>query len=272
MDILPQKRQAPADEDRQVEDRIEEGRVRKKGRFEKAVSIDPFDLPDDVLHQIFKTGTSLHLAEQVSEKWRSKIQSTPEFWKNACTRLSVNEGNITQLLRQRLKVKSKKSKYSNKALVWREIWLKYRQRICQYCQNFNGSEYPLFDNIVLCDLCKKLEPYNAVTENQAIYFFKMHSMKVLRRSEVRLLRFYDQRSTKSSPMGYSIVRLYRFTELVEMAQAAFGEVFAKTMVDKYRRYFLSKKMQGHLRELWTIYITWVHMHISTISLGSLIHY
>jgi len=246
MEILPQKRTARAAEGRHEEDRIEEGHVAKKARFEKAVSIDPFDLPDELLLQIFKTGTSLHLAEQVSDKWRSKIESTPEFWKNACTRLSVNEGNITQVLRQRLRVKSKKSKYSNKALVWREIWLKYRKKVCQYCASIRGSEYPLFDNIVLCSPCKRLEPYNALTKTLARRFFRIHTKKIQRRMEEEDIRLRSY--TYDSPMGYEVT-LYKFTELVEMAETLHGKEVAKTMAEKYRRYERPKKMKGvHLRE------------------------
>lgn len=80
-----------ADEGRDDYDVIEKVYADKNGISEKFVSIDPFDLPDELVLHIFRTDTSLLLAERVSAKWRSKIRCRPEFWKNACTRLSLNE-------------------------------------------------------------------------------------------------------------------------------------------------------------------------------------
>lgn len=113
-------RSAEDDDDENVSEGSHGG---KEGRITKVVSTVPFDLPDEIATQIFKTGTSLQLAEQVSEKWRAKIQSTPEFWKNACHLISVHKRHVTKLFRQRLRVGSRKSKWSDKALIWREIWL-----------------------------------------------------------------------------------------------------------------------------------------------------
>ena len=53
--------------------------VENEGKRAKVVSTDPFGLPHDIVLKIFKTGTSLELAERVSPIWRAKIESTPEL-------------------------------------------------------------------------------------------------------------------------------------------------------------------------------------------------
>lgn len=234
------------DEGRGDEDVMEQGYGEKEERPGSAVRTDLADLPAEVLLQIFRTGTSLQLAEQVSARWRAKIESTPVLWKNACARLSVNEETVTHGLRKRLD--SDEPEFRNKALVWRGIWLKYSKKVCQHCFNHEGTEYPLFDGIILCPACRRLEPYNAVTLTAARIFFRIHDdqcRKKMKEKNIALDSYptYQHMSCRDRT-------LYKFTQLVELAEIVHDEMDAQVMADMYRRHSSTKKMQGvHLREL-----------------------
>lgn len=225
-----------------VDETCHVGHGEKIWRLSKGDRIDLLDLPVEILRQIFPTGTSLQVAEQVSGKWRAKIESTPGLWKNACERLSLNEGTVTQQLRERLQSDSDKDR--NKALVWRDIWRYYRKKVCQHCFSHTGSEYPLFDNIIMCTTCRKLEPYNAVTSFEARSLFGLHlahTRKVMKEKNIAL---------DSHAYGIPSNKVYKFAQLVGLAEIVYSEVVAVLIASKYRFLHRTEKMQGvHIREL-----------------------
>ncbi len=97
-------------------------------------------------------------------------------------------------------------------------------------------KYKLYDGAPLCFPCRRLEPYAYITKTQARKFFKFGKLAVERPEHP--LHFAN------ISYGNTPGTIYRFGDMVQLAELAVGPIAAAEQADKARAALGIGKMKG----------------------------
>ncbi len=122
--------------------------------------------------------------------------------------------------------------------AYRENYRKYRDRVCAHCLSTHRQtmKYKLYDGASLCFPCRRLEPYAYITKTQARKFFKFGKLAVERAGHQLHFANISYGSTPGT--------IYRFGDMVQLAELAVGSVAAAEQADKARAALGIGQMKG----------------------------
>lgn len=205
------------------------------GARSRARGPDLFDLPRDVLQQIFAADAPLLLAETVCRRWRRALRSNPTYWVDACARIGASPPSAVGVLDGApgglsngapAGVAAGISSMAPEVLALRRAYVEARGTKCRHCKR--ELRYHLrskgFDDASsrLCRGCRRLEPHAVVTLDQARRYFALGRRAL-------------PPGTAMSPRAKGNTKLYSFSALSNVAISKYGVRKARMRIERARR-------------------------------------